>query len=309
MTMPRNPKTRALGSTLRQAREDRGLRLREFATILDQDSGALSRWETGDRTPKPEQVAQILTALGVNGHRYAEIMTLAYRTDESQWLATTLPEQRQQMAAYIEWEQTATRIVEVSPLLIPGLLQTSDYVQALMVAEGVPTGEIAPRVTTRLGRSKVITKTNPAELVVLIGEGALRQGIGGPAVMLGQLRHLLTMAARPNITMRVFPNDRSYHPGLDGVFTIIEVGRAASGAIVFVDARRSPLMLHQTDDVQAYKRAVDRVAGECLPPQASARLVMHVAHEWEEKVDAGKHLAQVQPQPQQPDLRRGVQHA
>ena len=45
--------------------------------------GVISRWETGERTPKPEQVAQILTTLGVNGERYDQIMTLAYGTNEA----------------------------------------------------------------------------------------------------------------------------------------------------------------------------------------------------------------------------------
>ena len=306
--MPRNPKTRALGSALRQAREDKGLVLREFATLIDQNSGVLSRWETGDRTPKPEYVAKLLTALDVKGRRYDEIMTLAYRTDEARWVAANRAEQRQQIVAYIEWEQTATRIVEVSPLLIPGLLQTSDYIETIMRAEGVSADEIAARTATRIGRREVIAKHGQTELVVLIGEGALRQNIGGPAVMLKQLHHLLKIVAQPNIEMRIFPNDRSYHPGLDGVFTIIESGRATTGSIVFVDARQAPLMLHEAEDVCAYQDAADRVARECLSPQDSIRLIMAIARELEGKVDAGKQLAQIQPQPQLPDLRRGAQH-
>lgn len=124
--MARTLKARALGSALRQAREEKGLLLRELASAIKRDIGVLSRWETGERTPKPELVAQILTRLDVDGDRYDEIMTLAYGTDESQWVATTLPEQRQQMAAYVDWEQNASRIVEVAPLLVPGLLQTSE---------------------------------------------------------------------------------------------------------------------------------------------------------------------------------------
>jgi transcriptional regulator with XRE-family HTH domain len=100
----RTPKARALGAALRQTREEKGLLLRELAAAIKRDMGVLSRWETGDRTPKPEQVAQILTKLDVNGDRYEDIMTLAYGTDESQWVAITLPEQRQQMAAYVDLE-------------------------------------------------------------------------------------------------------------------------------------------------------------------------------------------------------------
>src|SRR3989337_651234 len=132
--MARTPKAQALGAALRQAREDKELLLRELAAMIQRDIGVVSRWETGNRTPKPEQVAQILTKLEVDGERYDEIMTLAYGTNESQWVAITLPEQRQQMAALVDWEQRATRIVEVSPLLVPGLLQTSGYIRGMMTA-------------------------------------------------------------------------------------------------------------------------------------------------------------------------------
>src|SRR5262245_47523636 len=109
--MARTPKARALGAALRQAREENHLLLRELGSAINRDIGVISRWETGERTPKPEQVAQILTTLGVNGERYDEIMTLAYGTDQSQWVATTLPEQKQQTVAYLDWEQNASRIV------------------------------------------------------------------------------------------------------------------------------------------------------------------------------------------------------
>ncbi|TDP93826.1 helix-turn-helix domain-containing protein [Labedaea rhizosphaerae] len=279
----RTPKARALGAELRQAREEKGLLLREVAAAIKRDIGVLSRWETGDRTPKPEQVAQILTHLGVGGDRYEEIMTLAYGTGESQWVATTLPEQRQQMAAFVHWEQNATRIVEVAPLLVPGLLQTSEYTRAIMTAAGIETGEIASRVATRIGRREIVTrKKKPAELVVLLGESALRQDIGGTETTIGQLAHLLEMAARPNIELRIVPDGSDWHPGLDGAFAIIESsvatlvrkGRAAdSDSIAFVSLLRSVLMLHEDEDVHAYKRAVDRIYPVSLPPEASARFI------------------------------------
>src|SRR6266511_657857 len=81
-TMARTPKARALGAALRQAREDKHLLLRELAMAINRDTGTLSRWETGERAPKPEHIAQILATLGVDSDRYDEIMTLAYGTHE-----------------------------------------------------------------------------------------------------------------------------------------------------------------------------------------------------------------------------------
>ncbi|MGQ0841877.1 helix-turn-helix domain-containing protein [Actinokineospora sp.] len=303
--MARTPKARALGAALRQAREEKHLVLREVAAAISRDIGVLSRWETGDRTPKPEQVAQILTKLDIDGDRYDEIMTLAYGTNESQWVATTLPEQRQQMAAYVDWEQKASRIVEIAPLLIPGLLQTSEYIQAIMTAAGVPSGEIASRVTSRIGRREVINRKNPADLLVLLGRAALNQDIGGKVATIEQLQHLLEMAARPNVELRVVPEHCGWHPGLEGEFVLIESSRATAmqnavmakrtpaskSSIVFVGTRRSVLMLHEDGDVDAYKRAIDKIQKVSLRPDASVNVIAELHNRMEKYRGTPIHLA------------------
>ncbi len=301
--MARTPKARALGAALRQAREEKQLLLRELGTAINRDIGVISRWETGERTPKPEQVAQILSTLGVNGDRYDEIMTLAYGTNESQWIATTLPEQKQQTVAYLDWEQNASRIIEVAPLLVPGILQTGDYIRAIMTAPGVPAGEIASRVTSRIGRREVITKQNPAELLVLLGRSALNQGVGGKQVMIGQLQHLVDMAARPNIELRIVPDDRGWHPGLEGAFTLIESSQATiatrngSGttSVVFVETRRSDLMLHEDGDVRAYRWAIDQIMKVSLPPDVSVNFIADLRNRMEKHRGTSTHLAKVKP--------------
>ncbi|WP_460399233.1 helix-turn-helix domain-containing protein [Actinophytocola sediminis] len=292
----RTPKARALGGALRQAREEKGLLLRELGVAISKDNGVISRWETGARTPKPEQVAQILSTLGVTGDRYDEIMTLAYGTNESQWVATTLPEQKQQMVAYVDWEQNASRIVEVAPLLVPGILQTGDYVRAIMTAPGVPVGEVASRVTTRIGRREVITRQQPAELLVLLGRAALNQGIGGRQVMIGQLAHLLEMATRPNVDLRIVPDDAGWHPGLEGAFALIEKkSPPVTDSIVFVETRRSELILHEPGDVNAYQWAVDQIIKVSLPPEMSVSYIADLRTRMEKRRGKSSRLAQVEP--------------
>lgn len=292
--MARTPKARALGVALRQAREKKGLVLRTLAAEINRDPGALSRWETGDRTPKPEQVAQILTHLAVHGERYEEIMTLAYRTDESMWMATTLPEQRQQMTAYVDWEQNACRIVEVAPLLVPGLLQTDDYIRAIMTAD-VPPDEITSRFKQRIGRRNVITKGKPANLLVLLGQNVLNQDVGGSQVTARQIQYLLEMARRPNIELRIMPSHCGWHPGLEGEFALIEVDRGGPrpASIVFVGNRRSVLMLHEPADVGAYKRAIDQIMRIALSPDSSANFVADLGKRLEKRRND---VAEVQPQ-------------
>ncbi|MGX7825364.1 helix-turn-helix domain-containing protein [Actinokineospora sp. 24-640] len=269
--MAKTPKAVALGSALRQARHDKGIKLRDFATHISRDPAMLSRWESGERSPKPEQVARILALLGVTGQRYDDVMTLVHGTSATQWVATTLPEQRQQMAAFIEYEKKASSIIAAAPMLIPGLLQTPDYTRAIMSAAEVPEDEIANRVVARAARQEVITKPLPATLLALIGEPALYLNVGGASVVAEQLSYLLEMSRLANVEVRVVPLSAGWHPGVEGAFDLMDPDGPARSA--FVETRRTILWLHQLDDVKAYKRAADKIARLALNPFDSMRCI------------------------------------
>jgi transcriptional regulator with XRE-family HTH domain len=281
--MPRTPKARALGNALREARKERELTLRVFGAQIDRDPADLSRWETGERTPKPEQVAQILTALGISGTRYKEIMTLAYNTDAPMWVATSLPEQRQQLAAFLEFEQNASRIVEVAPLLVPGILQTTNYIRAIMTAGGVPQTEIASRVALRIGRREVIEHPAKTQFTALISQGVFYHDVGGRDVTIEQLRHLIKVSRRPNVDLRVIPHGSGWNPALEGSFTLIE--SEDSTVVVFLETRRSTLYLHQKDDVDAYRNAVDMVLDRTRSHDESVRFLANAVKKMEKSDD------------------------
>ncbi len=277
--MPRTPKGRALGTLLRQEREERKIGLREFASRLGREPSMISRWETGDRNPKPEDVARFLTALGVEGERYDEIMSLTAGADNPLWVAVTLPEQRRQLAALVEFEQSATLITHVQPLLIPGLLQTSDYVHAIMTAAEVSAGEYGVRVAIRLGRQDILKRPDPVMLVAFIGEAALWQMIGSPAVMVGQLRHLSEMSQLPNVTIRIIPHDSGWNPSYDGAFIVIESD--GNTPIVHLGNRPSLQFLNDDPDVGTYRRAVGMVERVAMSPEESAELITEYGNQWE----------------------------
>lgn len=269
--MARTPKAQALGAELRRAREQSGLTTRELANRIGRNQGEISRWETGDRTPKPEHVAQFLTALGIIGDSYEEVMSLTHDTTGPVWAATTLPGQRQQLAAYVEMEQSAAMVTEVLLSLIPGLLQTRDYAHAIMSGGSLSPDEITTRVTIRMGRRDGITRPDPIRYTAFIGEAAILQIVGNRSVMVEQLRYLLEMMKRPNINVRVMPFESGWHPGLGAPFILIHP--ANSNPVVHVELRRSLLFLHEPDGVDAYTDSLRMINKISLPVDASARLI------------------------------------
>jgi hypothetical protein len=70
--------------------------------------------------------------------------------------------------------------------VIPGLLQTTDYVSALFEV-GPHDARSRQRIDLKAARQERIMQTGGPELGMIIDEAALRRQIGGPAVMRRQL--------------------------------------------------------------------------------------------------------------------------
>lgn len=105
-------------------------------------------------------------------------------------------------------EHGAHGVRNFESLLIPGLLQTPDYARAIMTADAtIRQVEIEQRVDIRMRRQERLRGDEPLNLKVIISEAALRQQIGGPAVLKGQLDQLLALTEqRPrNLEVRVIP--------------------------------------------------------------------------------------------------------
>jgi hypothetical protein len=69
----------------------------------------------------------------------------------------------------------------------------------------VPVSEIDDRVAARLARQSLFSRDPPARFTFYLHEFALRLPVGGPAVMVEQLHHLLRMSRRSYLTLRVVP--------------------------------------------------------------------------------------------------------
>ncbi|WP_454194278.1 DUF5753 domain-containing protein [Nocardia sp. Marseille-Q1738] len=114
-----------------------------------------------------------------------------------------------ELARFFGLEDGAQSIRSVDNSVIPGLLQTEDYIRALVssiVYTARPT-EAQQRVRARLQRQRRLEEPDALQLSVVIGQAALMQEVGGPDVQRGQLRHLLELAEQyaDTLDLRVIP--------------------------------------------------------------------------------------------------------
>lgn len=267
---------RELGAELRHAREAAGISQRELARLAGISANSrVSEMESGKRLLTTAELGRIFEQLAVAAADRERLLGMARdAAGVSVEFNVGTPGIGRTLVQLIDHERVAQRIVVVSPLLIPGLLQTSDYTRVIMA--GAPDSEL--RVALRSGRRDILTRRNPVELVALIDSEALIRPVAPPDVMADQLRHLLAMAERPNITVQVASSTApGYHPMLAGPFELIEFPKGRP--IVLLDHHRSSAFLLHEDDVTQFIEAADMVRQEvAMTPKESAEVIASIVH-------------------------------
>jgi transcriptional regulator with XRE-family HTH domain len=274
--MARNSRrARSLAAVLKDVLKRSRLSEREVAPLLGVSNMTINRWVNGETTPSAEQVASFLTAVGVVGDEKDRVLAIA-RAPESDWLVSGPAGINPQLAIVMDCERDASRITEWSPLVLPGLLQTSDYARSV-ISRG--SGNLAPqeiktRVMMRIARRDAITGAKPVDFTALIGLPAIHGGIGGPQVMAEQLRYLTEMAERSNVTIRAFDLGGEWCPAHAGPFILYEFDDMPPQ--VYLEHHRSGALVVDDQDVAAYQIAVEQMKEMAMSPDRTAGLIADV---------------------------------
>lgn len=267
------PRAYILGAELRDARLQAGLGVRELAKQLDLSHSVIVRWEKGERVPSTESVSAVLAVLRVSSRERDRIIANAREAvgEPVNSVSVGIAGMAEQLTALLEFERTATAITDVSPLLVPGLLQSASYVRAIM-GSGLPASETDTRVTLRLGRRDIITRDDsPVRYNALIGEAVLSQLIGSRAVLADQLRLINKLGSLKNVTVRIIPTSAGFTPALAGPFVLLEFAKAEP--VVHLEHHRSSVFLRDEGDVRAYLAALEDLERVLMSPQESAGLI------------------------------------
>ncbi|MFD3661101.1 helix-turn-helix domain-containing protein [Streptomyces sp. NPDC058659] len=194
----------SLGSALRELRESSGLEAKAVARGAAMSRSKLSKIENGNAAPSVTDVDCILTAIGVSDGVKAEYMAAAREaaTEVTAWrLIRRLGYSRkQQQVQAIESQMTLLRLFQ--PSLIPGLLQTPEYVRAVFARKNLAEAQLERTIGARLARQSVLYSEGK-KFRFIITESVLRWRILPPLVMVGQLDRLISASRLPNVDIRI----------------------------------------------------------------------------------------------------------
>jgi transcriptional regulator with XRE-family HTH domain len=270
---------RRVSAELRALRVAKGLTCQQVADALDWSISKVSRMETGVRGLFPDDVAAMLGYLEAPAKLRDELLTLVREGEKLNWIqiGSGLPKHWKNL---IRMENEATAIYNYEPLCVPGLLQTGDYARAVIAAgnRDLAEGAVDQLVRTRMGRQALLSRLEAPMLTVMMDEMVLRRPVGGPGCMLGQLQHLVNVASRPRVEIRVVPFAVGANPGLEGPMMIMEFD--AQPTLVHVEIRSASGFLEEPTELRSAKVAWRGLLSMALSPEDSVRLIAEIAGEW-----------------------------
>ncbi|AXG78709.1 helix-turn-helix domain-containing protein [Streptomyces paludis] len=261
----------ALGSRLREIRQDSGMTARALAAAAGWHESKTSRIENGRTLPSDADI---------------RVWTRLCRAEE--WNADLIATARGIEGMYVEWRRLERgglkRVQEsVRPLfegtlrfrfyqswVVPGLLQTADYTRAVLATavalRGAP-DDVDAAVAVRMERQRVL-HSGRQQFAMLVEEWVLRTVIGDSRVMAGQLDHLIAVASLPAVSLGVIPMG-------------IERGDAwpTESFCVFDDARvtvelvSASLTVTQPREVTEYVRTFKELSGAAVYGAAARDLI------------------------------------
>ncbi|MFF0147829.1 helix-turn-helix protein [Amycolatopsis sulphurea] len=258
-------RNRLLGIALRTARKDAHFGVRELARRVGVNPALLSNWELGERTPKRDDVAGILGALGVTGEEKQRILHLARLTGPGLILPGNL-NNRDHHAALRDCETLATKIHAWHPLQIPDLLQIPDYTLAALHAQGIDAEDSRELVALRTESGNIIHGPDATPLTAFIGASALTNIVGTPEIMRRQLDMLIVPTT--GTTVRIVPDDIDEHPGRSGPFTLYDTPAAT---VAYISHRNAGTFL--PDDHGEHRDIIDRLDKIAMTPTESAMTI------------------------------------
>jgi len=270
-----------LGMQLRRLRASRGITPHEAAKAIRATDSKISRIELGKSAIKEIDVLDLLTLYGVGAQEREQLLTLAEQASHPGWwhrFGDILPPWFQ---SYVGMEEAAKAIRVYEPLFVPGLLQTPQYAAAVLALGDIPAAEAERHVILRKERQRRFTE-GQLKLWAIVDESALRRPVGSVATLREQLKYLISLSSRQNLTLQITPLGAGGHAA-PSAFTILRFGEADLPDVVYVEQLTSALYIDKKDDVDRYLLAMERLSIISAKPAETRSILSTIINQLEEQ--------------------------
>ncbi|WP_280269342.1 helix-turn-helix domain-containing protein [Nocardia wallacei] len=285
-TLPR----RQLGRLLREAREALGMTTETAARAMGCSKNAVSQLELGRvQRIRERDIRDYCDLYGIEDEKRDIAMELARQKPVRSWLHGYDDIISSKFNLYTQLESSASELAAFQPLMIPGLLQTTAYATAADRQFYTNEGDIERSVGLRMKRQHLLTRTRkPLRLTAVLTESVIRTVVGSPSIMATQLRHVVAMAARDNVTVRLLPHRAGIPLGYGAAPFIVLTfptdrrGKPIEPTTVYAEnVVTGDVYLERRDDVRRCREVFRRLLSASLDEAPTRDLMREVANNYD----------------------------
>jgi hypothetical protein len=143
-------------------------------------------------------------------------------------------------------------------------------------SQTIPNVEAEMWIEARDRRQWIFDRQYPARFMFFLDEYALSRTGPGPEVMSDQVHHLLRLAVRPNVEIRIIPDSVGFH-ATHKPFNLMSFNEL--DPVVFVETDTSGLFLEKPATIAAYRRIEAYLATVALDERQSREWLARLATE------------------------------
>jgi len=274
---------RRLSAELKRLREAAGVSTEAAGEAIGAFRTKIHRIERGEwRRLRESDIRRLASLYGVDKTREEALVAMAKEASRLGWWARYTDVLGP--GSYTSLEASASSVRFYSGMLIPGLLQTAGYAEAVFKGWGIDDpDEVQRRLEARRERQRLIEQQERPAVEAIIDQAALNKLIGSPATMAEQLLHLINTMEREKAEILVLPDEAGAHAALTGQFAIIEFSASPDATItedpvVFIDSAHNGLFLEEHEEVASYLGIYDKLRTSALDSGESRRFISRLAN-------------------------------
>ncbi|WP_327361136.1 helix-turn-helix domain-containing protein [Streptomyces sp. NBC_01296] len=257
-----------LGAALRALREASGKEAKAVARSALMSPSKLSKIENANLLPSATDVERILTAIGVSDAIKAEYTEAARAatTEATAWrlLKRAGIHKGQQAAKALEAQMATLRLFQ--PALVPGLLQTPEYIRAILQRHNLSGDALTRTISGRLERQAVLFDSTK-KLRFVITEPVLRWRIVSPQMMAAQLDRIVSVSRLAHVDISVVPLSAPQTDIANHAFVIRD------DRMVTVETVHAEIVVTDPRDVEMYVRKFEGFENSALSGDGMRSLV------------------------------------
>jgi Domain of unknown function (DUF5753)/Helix-turn-helix domain len=265
-----------LGKFMRElrTRRDPNLKPERVAELAECTRPSVVRMELGTALPRRHLFRVILDIYGPSDADRKKALELWDRANTDTVVIEHGDVLLKSYLAFRQDESEAIKEQNYQNAAVPGIAQTEGYVAALQRTGGeVGDGVEAEHVAERRARQDQLYPPRLLELDMLLDEAVIRRVVGGRDVMAEQLRHLLTLAELPNVTLRVIPFAAGAYDLMTGPVVILSFDDDEAPGSVCLDGHVTGQTVENEPDVQALAEAFAAACLLACSPKDSAKMI------------------------------------